>query len=898
MPFEPFSQGRLEEVLRTHPLGPEGYRFVADALLSPSRNVQGTTKNVVSDFPCPKMRGNAQAESWSAESPFTLEHIFNPDVVGYTNQVPPIELLYRGRNNKSVRTRYTGDCLCIHRKYGVVVEEWKSAGDRGQLEHRYPGKYVQLDSGEYTSIPISDVVNKLGIRFVVRFSDEIDSVATRNRRYLFQYLSPAAHKTYAKSIPDLFDLLRESSCRTYADMLDAGAGSDALNWAVANGYLHIDFSEAPLAAQQGMVHVFRHEETLQAWIQARRPNGLSDVQSNRMAPQELSCGDAFIFDGRRLIVELNGATAVYAKDEHGQSVCINLDTLVMAVRAGKVSLPDCAKTNTPRSRLWSASPDDLRRALRRVEILQRIERKEMLRADEQYSPSTYRRWRKAIVEGKSKGMSAVEALIDFASDRGFRGDHIETGLSGLINGLIKNGLENRLHQSVLAMYFDIEKQVRSAGYQMIAKSSFYERVSNIRSIETISRSEGHKAAYQLEPVYWMLDMETPIHCERAMELVHVDSTLLDVELRSSISGEVLGRPWLTIAICAYSRRVVGMHLSFRPPSYVSTMMVLADVIRRTGRLPDAVIHDWGSEFKAKDWKYLLTTLFIVRHVRPKSAPRFGAVLERLFGIVTRELIDNIAGNTKLRRNVRQLSPSHDPSTHSGLYLSDIYCGLEEYFFSIYDGTKHPATLQSPKERYDNSFVTHGARLDRVRRFDDLLPILMPTIKGRSRAVDRARGVVVNYRHYGNPILANMNVHAAAPVLKAVPFDPGIILAFVNGDWVICKSDVYTELRHAPDVVRRSLFEEWLIEQRIAVSAHDERRRSVRGLIERLNERAMQNKEYWRDREYQKFVAVSDVGPCDNSDDNGSIAELDKMMQKALVVARGIGSAGHLVMVSK
>jgi putative transposase len=533
-----------------------------------------------------------------------------------------------------------------------------------------------------------------------------------------------------------------------------------------------------------------------------------------------------------------------------------------------------------------------------VEILQRIERKEMLRADEQYSPSTYRRWRKAIVEGKSKGMSAVEALIDFASDRGFRGDHIETGLSGLVNGLIKNGLENRLHQSVLAMYFDIEKQVRSAGYQMIAKSSFYERVSNIRSIETISRSEGHKASYQLEPVYWMLDMETPIHCERAMELVHVDSTLLDVELRSSISGEVLGRPWLTIAICAYSRRVVGMHLSFRPPSYVSTMMVLADVIRRTGRLPDAVIHDWGSEFKAKDWKYLLTALFIVRHVRPKSAPRFGAVLERLFGIVTRELIDNIAGNTKLRRNVRQLSPSHDPSTHSGLYLSDIYCGLEEYFFSIYDGTKHPATLQSPKERYDNSFVTHGARLDRVRRFDDLLPILMPTIKGRSRAVDRARGVVVNYRHYGNPILATMNVHAAAPVLKAVPFDPGIILAFVNGDWVICKSDVYTELRHAPDVVRRSLFEEWLIEQRIAVSAHDERRRSVRGLIERLNERAMQNKEYWRDREYQKFVAVSDVGPCDNSDDNGSIAELDKMMQKALVVARGIGSAGHLVMVSK
>jgi hypothetical protein len=219
------------------------------------------------------------------------------------------------------------------------------------------------------------------------------------------------------------------------------------------------------------------------------------------------------------------------------------------------------------------------------------------------------------------------------------------------------------------------------------------------------------------------------------------------------------------------------------------MMLLADVVRRFGRLPDAIIHDWGSEFKAKDWKNALTSLFITRYTRPKSAPRFGAILERMFGIVTRELIDNIAGNTKLRKNIRQVTPGADASVHSGLWLADLYLGLEEYFFTIYENRKHPATLQLPRAHYDASLIAHGRRLHRIRRYNDLLSILMPTAKGRPRTIDPARGIYVNYRYYGHPALTSLSLAGETTLVKPIPFDPGSMLAFLKGNLVVCKSEI-------------------------------------------------------------------------------------------------------------
>lgn len=895
MPFERFTRERLELFLASHPITAQARQFIETALTAPSRNVQGTTKNAVSDLPCPKMWGNAQAESWTAENPFTLDKIFDQNIVGYTNQVPPIELIYKGRNNRTVRVPYTGDCLSFSITDGIRLEEWKPASDRGRLEEKYPGKYQRLDSGNYTSVPIARVVNPWGISFAVRFSDEISETSHRNRRYLYSYLHPVASQMNVPKLAALCLLFDELPCRWYPDLIESQADQDALNWAIANGHLHIDFDAALLTTELARVQVFRYAETLTAWKLSNRPDGGRPPVpiSDDHAQENLRPGDVFIFDGCRLVVTIKGVSAIHAVDEHGQYVSIDHHQLATALRAGKAALPDATAGGKPQSRFWKVSPLTLGRAIKRVEILETLDAGLPVRPEDRYSDSTFRRWRRAIREGEVRGWSPVESLLDFGDEKGFIGSHIDQQLSALLTAWIGSALEDGKNPSTNSMFYDIKGLAEKTGYTMIAKSSFYERVAKCRSLKTTRDSQGHKVAYQMEPAYWMLDMATPVHCERALELVHFDSTLLDVEVRSSLSGEILGRPWLSIAVCAHTRRVVGMYLSFRAPSYVSTMMLLADIVRRFGRLPDAIIHDWGSEFKAKDWKFALTSLFIARHTRPKSAPRFGAILERMFGIVTKELIDNIAGNTKLRKNVRQVTPGADSSTHSGLWLADLYEGLEEYFFAIYENRKHPSTLRKPRAHFDTSLITHGQRLHRIRRYDDILSVLMPTAKGRPRTIDPARGIVVNYRYYGHPLLADLSLAGATTSVKPIPFDPGSVLAFIKGNWVVCKSALSSELQRAPEVVRRCLFEEWQVEQRLVREAHDNARMKLRNLINSLNEKALANKEYWRERESRDLLPFADFAqPGIVQADQTSLARLEGMMASAVAAAilnEGLGA---------
>jgi len=893
--FERFTTARLDALLKLKPVSAAGRAFIDKALAAPSRNVQGTTKNVVSDLPCPKMWGNAQAESWTAENPFTLQHIFDDKVIGYTNQVPRIEVFYKGRNGRNVRAPYTGDAISFHSDRGVVVEECKPESERESLEELYPGKYRREADGSYSSPPISAVFGPMGIGFVVRFSSEISSTGHRNRRFLYLYLQPRAQQAYAPSLPALLEQFVERTSASYSDLLDAGADPDVLNWAIAHGHLHVDLDASLLISEKHLVQVFRHEETMRAWQLALRPDGTRPSTQTIVDGLELRVEDKFLFDGQRLTVTLSGATGTYATTDAGESVTISHELLISAHRAGKVSLPDRLRTNGTDGRFWRTSPANLQRAIRRVEILERVDAGEEVPLSDRYSASTLRRWRQLIREGGAKGLSPVESLIDEGDQRGFRGSHIDESFSTKLNAWIITALKGKLAKSIRTIYFDIKKLAEADGHCMVAKSSFYERVAKLRSISTAQEAQGHKVAYPMTPTYWMLEANTPVHCERAMELVHFDSTLLDVELRSSISGEVLARPWLSIAVCAHTRRVVGMYLSFKPPSYISSMMLLADIVKRTGRLPDAIIHDWGSEFKAKDFKYALTALFIQRHVRPKSAGRFGSILERMFGVVTREFIDNLAGNTKLRKNVRQLSPQSDPTVHSGLWLADIYQGLEDYFFNIYDNRKHSTTLRPPRAMFDASFIAHGVRPHRLRNYDDLLAILMPTAKGRPRLIDPARGIYVNYRYYGHPLLASLSLAGTPAVVKPLPFAPGSVLVFMKGNWLVCRTGLHEDLRNASEVIRRCLFEEWTLEQRIVEASHDNAREKLRELLDQMNAKALENKEYFRERDKRDLMSPALFAPAEEAPTaSGSLGKLEAMMKAALASAMQSPSLGRLV----
>ena len=55
-----------------------------------------------------------------------------------------------------------------------------------------------------------------------------------------------------------------------------------------------------------------------------------------------------------------------------------------------------------------------------------------------------------------------------------------------------------------------------------------------------------------------LELTTPRHGDRHFEIGHVDHTELDLEMICSRTVRNLGRPWLTLLVEAFSRRILAV----------------------------------------------------------------------------------------------------------------------------------------------------------------------------------------------------------------------------------------------------------------------------------------------------------------------------------------------------
>nr|WP_281291284.1 hypothetical protein [Hyella patelloides] len=155
-------------------------------------------------------------------------------------------------------------------------------------------------------------------------------------------------------------------------------------------------------------------------------------------------------------------------------------------------------------------------------------------------------------------------------------------------------------------------------------------------------------------------------------MCHLDHTQLDIELVSSKTQAILGRPWVTFVSDAYSRRILALYLTFDPPSYRSCMMVMRDCVRRSGRFPQCLVVDGGKEFSSIYFERLLAMYECTSKTRPGGKPRFGSVCERLFGTANTMFIHNLAGNTQITKNSRQVTTAVNPRRHAVWTLESLY----------------------------------------------------------------------------------------------------------------------------------------------------------------------------------------------------------------------------------
>jgi len=163
---------------------------------------------------------------------------------------------------------------------------------------------------------------------------------------------------------------------------------------------------------------------------------------------------------------------------------------------------------------------------------------------------------------------------------------------------------------------------------------------------------------------------TEISVEWSNQVWQCDHTLADV-LVVDQSGELIGRPWLTIVVDSYSRCIMGLHLGFDSPSAQVVGLALRHAILPkqypatyefqqawdTYGLPQYLYTDGGKDFRSQHLEQVATELGIILCLRRK--PSDGGIVERPFGTFNREFFCPLPGYTSSEVQTRSPKAESD-----------------------------------------------------------------------------------------------------------------------------------------------------------------------------------------------------------------------------------------------
>jgi putative transposase len=245
----------------------------------------------------------------------------------------------------------------------------------------------------------------------------------------------------------------------------------------------------------------------------------------------------------------------------------------------------------------------------------------------------------------------------------------------------------------------LEKMIPTASYQTFCREI---RMREIKKVQKF------KSADKYEECESMLELTTQNQVGSSFELAHTYHTKLDFAV--DIGNGKTDRPWCTILIDVYSRRILSFHLSFDPPSMVSNVLVIIECVRKYNKLPQTIVIDGGKEFRSENFDSLLSMYGVRIKVRPFDKVRYGNVVEQLFGFTNRSFINMLQESTQIMKNKHEVVATINLKNHANWNLDKLHEMLGKWIDNYYDVQIHPAHLNTPEEVFNNSIAATGKML--------------------------------------------------------------------------------------------------------------------------------------------------------------------------------------------
>jgi putative transposase len=333
-----------------------------------------------------------------------------------------------------------------------------------------------------------------------------------------------------------------------------------------------------------------------------------------------------------------------------------------------------------------------------------------------------------------------------------------------------------------------------------------------------------------------------------LERAEIDHTPLDLIVIDDKTHLPLGRPWVTACIDNYTRCILGIHISFEPPSYLTVAHCLKDAfcpkVNLREKYPDIkntwdahgvmreLVVDNGLEFHSKSLENACYSLGIEIHYSPRKKPWFKGIIERFLGTLNKSIAHGTPGTTF--SNIFD-KKDYDPSKHAVVRMSKLQEIIHTWIADVYHQRPHRTLKIPPAFAWKSSIKTEDILLpDNLSQLDAIL--------GRTeQRVLTHKGIQLNYLLYNSPELTDLrrqlgdklyvdirvneadlgHIHVLSPDKTRIFKVPALFFDYANGlsNWQhrVCQNFAAREWnkddpmswRKAKEVIRKLIEEEFM-----------------------------------------------------------------------------------------
>jgi len=331
---------------------------------------------------------------------------------------------------------------------------------------------------------------------------------------------------------------------------------------------------------------------------------------------------------------------------------------------------------------------------------------------------------------------------------------VELLIEQKIDQLYLQGNQPTLHETAE----EIRAHCRLVGLTQPSDKTVRLRVERKDASEILKRRCGSKVAK-----YLRAPMVGHIEASRAFECIQIDHTLADVILRSDDSYRVvLGRPWVTLAMDVRTRMVVGVYVTFDPPSATSVAICMVNVLTPKepflewlglegtwpafGR-PELIYVDNGKDFHSKAMQRGCEAIGTDLQYRPVGSPHYGGLIERLIG--------TMMGRCRLlpgctQRDVRARG-DYDAEAKAIMTLSEFRAWFVNEIVTQYHPRGHRALGHPPLNEWQMAVEEHGAP-KKLPASWSLFEVFAAFLPSEQRRIQRY-GIQWQNHYYWHPALA-------------------------------------------------------------------------------------------------------------------------------------------------